>query len=66
MDKRCFGDVCDSLETQDPDKAAECVKKSDIDEDIDECKLFLPLLWAKDFISELEGLKGHWNEPVDI
>lgn len=66
MDKRCFGDVCDSLETQDPDKAAECVKKSDIDEDIDECKLFIPLLRAKDFTSELEGSNGPCNWPIGI
>ncbi|KAK0614339.1 hypothetical protein B0T14DRAFT_606649 [Immersiella caudata] len=25
MDNRCFGDICKSLETQTPDKAAECV-----------------------------------------
>jgi len=44
MDNRCLGDVCKSLETQSPEKAAECVKGRITDEDIDECKLFLHLL----------------------
>lgn len=38
MDNRCFGDVCKSLETQDPGKAAECVKSRTVTEDIDGCK----------------------------
>ncbi|KAL8338220.1 hypothetical protein RB601_006513 [Gaeumannomyces tritici] len=35
MDDRCFGDVCKSIETQSPEKAAECVKSRTVDEDID-------------------------------
>jgi hypothetical protein len=40
MDNRCFGDVCESLEVQAPEKAAECVKSRTVDEDIDGCKFF--------------------------
>ena len=41
MNNRCFGDVCKSLDTQSPEKAAECVKSRVTDENIDGCKLFL-------------------------
>ncbi|KAH8892181.1 hypothetical protein GQ53DRAFT_764543 [Thozetella sp. PMI_491] len=35
MDNRCLGDVCKSLETQTPEKAAECVKSRTVEENID-------------------------------
>ncbi|KAK4233750.1 hypothetical protein C8A03DRAFT_38523 [Achaetomium macrosporum] len=35
MDNRCFGDVCEGLETQTPEKAAECVKSRTVEEEID-------------------------------
>jgi hypothetical protein len=41
MDKRCFGDVCESLTTQTPEKAAECVKSRTVEEEIDGCELCL-------------------------
>jgi hypothetical protein len=40
MDNRCFGDVCKSLETQTPEKAAECViGRTAKDDEVDGCKL---------------------------
>jgi hypothetical protein len=55
MDNRCLGDVCKSLETQSPEKAAECVKSKTIDEDIDGCKPSFHLPRFRDFLSELEN-----------
>jgi len=43
MDNRCLGDVCKSLETQSPEKAAECVKSRTVVEDIDSCKYSLSI-----------------------
>jgi len=41
MDNRCLGDVCKSLETQSPEKAAACVKPRTVVEDIDSCAFLL-------------------------
>ncbi|KAK4112336.1 hypothetical protein N656DRAFT_731509 [Canariomyces notabilis] len=46
MDKRCFGDVCESLETQTPEEAAKCTKSQTAAEDVDG--------WLK----ELPGMVG--------
>ncbi|KAL1837981.1 hypothetical protein VTJ49DRAFT_3170 [Mycothermus thermophilus] len=35
MNRLCFGDVCESLETQSPELAAECVKPKTVEEDVD-------------------------------
>ena len=57
MDNRCLGDVCKSLETQPPEKAAECVKSRTVNENIDGCKIFPRLLRSRDSAS-LKNSKG--------
>jgi len=64
MDNLCFGDVCKSLETQSPEKAAACVKSTTINEDIDGCKLFLHPLESSDFLIQFENPKGLVAGPI--
>jgi len=68
MDNRCLGDVCKSLETQSPEKAAECVKtRTAKDDDIDGCKSTLRFMLCQHCVvltglslgvSELPGSAG--------
>ncbi|KAK0751275.1 hypothetical protein B0T18DRAFT_320261 [Schizothecium vesticola] len=50
MDNRCFGEVCEGLPTQTPEKAAECTKPVDVDEDIDSCEITSHLVTYLDII----------------